>query len=110
MQETLKDRAIRLSSLRSFLQSSLEEKKFSYQKVISRLNDLNLSIETQSQAIVVFKEIIDLVSRKQIDEVKSLLDSALKAIFYDRDYSVEIEIGEYRGVNKTISFYLLELR
>ena len=40
-------------------------------------------------------------------DLEKLLNSAVQTIFYDKDYSIEFEISEYRN-NNNLSIYLVE--
>ena len=106
--ELLKTKAISLFQVFESLKESISETEVQIKDVVSSISSIDESILVQSKVVVLFKELIDLFSREQIVRIQDLVTYALKTIFYDRDYRLEIEFGEYRGVNKTVSFYLIE--
>jgi ABC-type phosphate transport system ATPase subunit len=58
-------------------------------------------------AISYLKDIIQVLSRQHIDYIEKLLDSAVKTIFYDKSYSIKMEISEFRN-NNVLDIYLIE--
>lgn len=70
----------------------------------------NQLTETQAEltgCLTTVKQILDVLSTKHIDQIKKLLDIALRTIFYDRQYSVELEFDDKRGA-RTVEFFLIE--
>ena len=82
------------------LQNKLEEKR-------NEIVNLKKSLVIQNTSIDVLKEIIDKLSREHIDKLVDLLTYALQTIFYDKNYSVEVLLGDKRNV-KTLDLQLVE--
>lgn len=73
----------------------------------NQLKDLLQAHRNYEDAIGYLKEIIELISRQHIDHIEKLLDSAVKTIFYDKNYSIKLEISEFRN-NNALNIYLIE--
>lgn len=52
-----------------------------------------------------YKKAVDIVYEQSVKELKSLLNLALKEVFYDEDYDVEIELSDKRGKSLTIRLF-----
>lgn len=74
-----------------------------------QINSINKDLLIQNQSLVVLKEIIDKISEEHINRVVEMLRFAMRTIFYDRNYSVDIELGDKR-TNKQAEFWLIETR
>ena len=74
----------------------MEEKKLEYEE---KLKDLLNTHKIYEDSIDYLKEIIELISRQHIEHIEKLLNSAVKTIFYDKDYSIKLEIAEFRNSN-----------
>ena len=61
----------------------------------------------QYKAQTAIKAIIDKVSQSHISHVKDLVTYGLQTIFFDHNYSLDIEVRDLRG-NKALEFKLLE--
>lgn len=75
-------------------------------------NKLKETLETHrnyEDAINYLKEIIELLSRQHIEHLEKLLNSAVKTIFYDKNYEIKLEISEFRNSN-SLNIYLIEYR
>lgn len=77
---------------------------------VEKENELKSLLERHKNyedAIGYLKEIIELISRQHIDHIEKLLNSAVKTIFYDKNYSIKLEISEFRN-NNALNIYLVE--
>lgn len=77
------------------------------QDYTQQLKDLLDKHKIYADAIEYLKEIIEMLSRKHIEHIEKLLDSAVKTIFYDKSYSIKLEISEFKNGN-TLSILLVE--
>ena len=103
----LYNRAIQLKSKYETIGTQLEYKKQQKQDLIKQM-DSNLHKQVvYEKAISYMKEIIDALSRSQIDHLEKLLNSAVSTIFFDKNYRVEFEVAEYRNSNN-LTIYLIE--
>lgn len=105
--EDLRTKAIRLDSDLKSLETSL--KQFQSYKKQKELEILTLREEykLQEKSIIVMKELIDKLSQQHIKKLVDLLSFALKTIFYDKNYSVELKVENKRD-SKSAQFFLVE--
>ena len=73
-----------------------ENQRLEYENQLKSLLNKHKNYE---DAIDYLKEIIELISRQHIEHIEKLLDSAVKTIFYDKNYSIKLEISEFRNGN-----------
>lgn len=86
------------------IKEKAENQKKEYEELLKSLLDKHKIYE---DAIGYLKEIIELISRQHIEHIEKLLDSAVKTIFYDKNYSIKLEISEFRNGN-CLNIYLIE--
>lgn len=55
-----------------------------------------------------YKKAVDIIYENSVGDLKNVLNTALKYIFYDKNYEVDVLIEDKRGT-KTLSFLLLDL-
>ncbi len=105
--EELKDKAIRISSS---LDSSLRRVR-SFEKNLEEsqegLNDKLDEREVHLSAMEHLKAMIDALSSDQLRVIKDLVTFGLQTIFYDKNYSFDIELDDKRS-NKVADFILVE--
>ena len=77
------------------------------EEYVKQMKDLLDKHKVYEDAIEYLKEIIELLSRKHIEHIEKLLDSAVKTIFYDKSYSIKLEVSEFKNGN-TLSILLIE--
>ena len=53
-----------------------------------------------------YRKAVDIIYERSIVELKDILNSALKYVFYDEDYSVDIELSDKRGKSLNIRLFL----
>ena len=68
--------------------------------------DLNNKLADVIEERQYYKKAIDIIYERSIEELKTLLNSALATIFYDRDFSIDIELTDKRG--KSLQLKALE--
>lgn len=77
---------------------------------LDNLNQQNIDLNNELAGILeereYYKKAVDVVYERSIKELKDLLNSALHAIFIDRDFEVDIELSDKRG--KSIQLKALE--
>jgi DNA repair exonuclease SbcCD ATPase subunit len=77
---------------------------------LDNLNQQNIDLNNELAEILeereYYKKAVDVVYERSIKELKDLLNSALHAIFIDRDFEVDIELSDKRG--KSIQLKALE--
>ena len=105
--ESLKVRAIRLQSKAQHHKDTALELKAQYNSITKQLSSDRSSLLIQETSIKVIKEIIDALSQEHIQRICDLITYGLKTIFYDRDYQIEVLLGDKRS-NKTAELFLVE--
>ncbi len=98
---------ISLKSKKDATAESLKSHTLSLQEAEGELQDLQTRKRTLLSSIEVMKQLIEALSREQINALKDLISYGLKTIFVDRDYSLDIVISESRNV-KQANFFLVE--
>ena len=105
--ENLKVRSIRLQSKVQHHKDTALELKSQYESITKQLSSDRSSLLVQETSIKVIKEIIDSLSQEHIQRICDLITYGLKTIFYDRDYQIEVLLGDKRS-NKTAELFLVE--
>lgn len=62
-------------------------------------------IELAKKSKEVYKTVVDEVYRRSMGEIEEVLNMALQYIFFDKNYSVKIEIGDFKGKTVDIMLY-----
>lgn len=101
------NKAIQLKSKYETLLTQLNNLKSQKSDLVSKMQNLYDKVGTYENAIDYMKKLIDVLSRKHINHLEKLLNSAVQSIFYDKDYKIEFEISEYRN-NNNLTIYLIE--
>jgi len=105
--EDLKTKAIRLDSDLKSLETSLKQFQSYKKQKESEIVILREEYKIQEKSIIVMKELIDKLSQQHIKKLVDLLSFALKTIFYDKNYSVELKVENKRD-SKSAQFFLVE--
>lgn len=95
--QALRDRAIKLESLKDSSYKNYKNAEFKYAQSAEELLKVKEKVLVQEASIKVLREIIDIMSREFIDQITDLLTYALQTIFYDMDYSIKILLKESRN-------------
>lgn len=105
--EALKVKSIRLKTSVVQHYQTAKDNQMQYKEKKEQLEREKESLMIQGSSIDVLKEIVDKMSQQHIEKIVDLLTYALKTIFYDKDYSVEVLLGDKRNA-KTAEFQLVE--
>ena len=105
--EGLYNKAIQLKSKFDTLNIQQEDKLKQKETLVKDMANKRLNQNLYEKSISYLKEIIDVLSKSHIEHLSVLLNSAVKTIFFDRDYSIELEISELRN-NNSLTIYLIE--
>lgn len=105
--EALKLKSIKLKTQVAQHLKTGKENKLQYEEKKKQLEVEKESSIIQSTAIDMLKEIVDKMSQQHIEKIVNLLTYGLSTIFYDKDYSVEVILGDKRNA-KTAEFQLVE--
>lgn len=97
-----------------YTKSQIDEKRLTLETYKHALEKYQLEIVTlndqkiiQYKALEAVKSIIDKVSREHLNHIQDLVSYGLKTIFFDRNYSLELEVRDLRG-SKALEFKLVE--
>lgn len=101
------NKALQLKSKYETLLNQLSTVETQKSELNSKMKALYKKVGTYESAIDYMKKLIDVLSRKHINHLEKLLNSAVQSIFYDKDYHIEFEISEYRN-NNNLTIYLIE--
>ena len=93
------NQAITKKSNLELLLSQHEQTKRDKEIASQELKDLISKEASYEKAVDLMKKIIEGMSQSQINHLKSLINSALETIFFDRKYFVELQITELRNTN-----------
>lgn len=105
--EELKVKSIRLDSDLKSLETILKQFQSHKKQKESEIVILREEYKLQEKSIIVMKELIDKLSQQHIKKLVDLLSFALKTIFYDKNYSVELKVENKRDY-KAAQFFLVE--
>lgn len=98
--QTLFNKAIvKKSNIELQLQQQ-EDRKQQYNEYLIELQKLLQDQQTYEQSIDILKKMMDNLSRSQINHLSDLLNSSVQSIFFDRQYSIELQITELRNQNQ----------
>jgi DNA repair exonuclease SbcCD ATPase subunit len=103
----LKARSIHLSGEIQAAERKVNEFEEQLKERNETLNRLKAQFVVHSEATEILRQIIERKSQDHLTKVRDLLSLALRTIFPDREYAIEIELDEKRGASNA-SFYLLE--
>jgi ABC-type iron transport system FetAB ATPase subunit len=81
-------------------QNRLLDTKDSYNKSVLDLQKILQDQHTYELSIDTLKKMLDKLSHSQINHLSDLLNSAVSSIFFDRQYSIELQITELRNQNQ----------
>ena len=92
-------RAIQAKSNVELLLKQFEEAKENKMKLELDLKNTIKKESTYEEAVDLMKKIVESMSTSQIKHLENLINSALETIFFDRNYSVEMNVTELRNTN-----------
>lgn len=79
----------------------------SQEEETNKLQVLVSQMGVQKEGMDLLLKIIDQFSFQQLESVRGMINTALKTIFFDRDYSIKFEISDKRGA-KNLDIFLIE--
>lgn len=98
--QTLFNKAIvKKSNIELQLQQQ-DDRKQQYNQSLVDLQKILKDQQTYEHSIDVLKKMMDNLSRSQINHLSDLLNSSVQSIFFDRQYSIELQITELRNQNQ----------
>lgn len=80
--------------------NQLENTKQQYNQSIKDLEKIVKDQQTYENSIDILKKMMDNLSRSQISHLNDLLNSSVQSIFFDRQYSIELQVTELRNQNQ----------
>ena len=92
----------KIETLQNTKNYNLQKLKELEDKMFSSNTDLELVLSSRQY----YKKAVDLIYERSIVELKDILNSALKYVFYDENYLIEIELTDKRG--KSLNFRLFQ--
>lgn len=103
----LYNKAIQLKSKYDTIQNQLDNRIKQKENFQIDMQNKIKEHTNYEMAIEYMKEIIDKLSRSHINHLEELLNTAVSTIFFDKNYSIEFELSEYRNSN-CLDIYLIE--
>lgn len=101
------NQAIMFKSKYDTINNQLNEK---LQQKDSLYKDMQFNIKKQTvyeKSIMYMKELIDALSKTHINHLEKLLNSAVRTIFFDKNYEIKLEVSEFRNSNN-LTIFLIE--
>lgn len=98
--QTLYNKAIVKKSNIELQLQQLDDTKQSYNDELKSLQQLLQDQQTYEHSIDVLKKMMDQLSKSQITHLSDLLNSSVQSIFFDRQYSIELNVTELRNQNQ----------
>ena len=78
----------------------LDRLKDNYNTSLKELQQILQDQHTYEQSVEILKRMMDQLSRSQINHLTDLLNSSVQSIFFDRQYSIELQVTELRNQNQ----------
>lgn len=103
------NKAIEIKSKYNTIQNNYESKLKQKELFLNQMKDLLNKQNIYEKSISYMKEIIDILSRSHIEHLEELLNSAIHTIFFDKNYSINLEVTEFRNTN-SLTIYLSEIK
>lgn len=98
---------VKKSNIELLLQQKLDEEN-QYKQYVADLTNIVKKQLDYEQAVDVLKKMIDNLSKGHIQHLSDLLNSAVSSIFFDREYSIELKVEEFKNTN-TLKILLHEM-
>lgn len=98
--QTMYNKAIVKKSNLELQLQQLDDTKQSYNTALVELQQILQDQQTYEQSIDILKKMMDKLSKSQITHLSDLLNSAVQTIFFDRQYSIELQVTELRNQNQ----------
>ena len=81
-------------------QQQLDDTKQNYNQAVVDLKNMLQDQQCYDHSITLLKKCMDQLSRSQINHLSDLLNSSVATIFFDRQYSIELQVTELRNQNQ----------
>lgn len=91
--------AIKTKSSIETLEKELEDANNNINNLSKGLADNIKKEKDYEEATDLMKKLVELISTSQIKHIENLINSALTTIFFDRNYTVELNVTELRNTN-----------
>lgn len=98
--QTMYNKAIVKKSNIELQLQQLEDTKQGYNNSLVELQNILKEQQIYEQSLVILKKCMDNLSRSQINHLTDLLNSSVQSIFFDRQYSIELQVTELRNSNQ----------
>ena len=98
--DSLYNKAIVKKSNLELQQAQLDTLKDKYNTSLKELQQMLQDQHIYEQSIEILKRMMDQLSRSQINHLTDLLNSSVQSIFFDRQYSIELQVTELRNQNQ----------
>ena len=98
--QALYNKAIVKKSNIELQQQQLDQTKQQYNASLLELQQILKDQQCYDNSITILKRLMDSLSRSQINHLTDLLNSSVQSIFFDRQYSIELQITELRNQNQ----------
>ena len=98
--QALYNRAIVKKSNIELQLQQLDNTKQQYNQCLVDLQKILKEQQCYDQSITILKRLMDSLSRSQINHLSDLLNSSVQSIFFDRQYSIELQVTELRNQNQ----------
>lgn len=85
----------------------LSQLKLNYEEKKKEYEELTKKSTLQEEGLNLLKNLIQTMATEHINEVADFINEGLKTIFYDKEYTIEIEIEDKRNL-KQANLYLIE--
>lgn len=85
----------------------LSQLKLNYEEKKKEYEELTKKSVLQEEGLNLLKNLIQTMATEHINEVADFINEGLKTIFYDKEYTIEIEIEDKRNL-KQANLYLIE--
>lgn len=93
------NKAIQVKSNIELLKNQYNQAKLDREKLSDDLKETIKKEKMYEEAVELMKKIVEGMSSSQIKHLEDLINSALETIFFDRQYSVELNVTELRNTN-----------
>ena len=98
--QSIYNRAIVKKSNIELQLQQLQDTKDKYNKAVVELQTMLQLQQTYAHSIDILKKMLDQLSKSQIQHLSDLLNSSVQSIFFDRQYSIELQVTELRNQNQ----------
>lgn len=105
--KALEDIAKQRKAIYAERERSLDRTQREIEQIDSQVLEQLALKDTYTKSMETLKQMLDDLSLGRLKGIESFLNYAMSNVFFDKNYSVEFEIGEFRGA-KTLDIYLID--